>query len=111
MLSVIQIDYIRYLRDNEGTSISEIASRVKCDWKTAKKYADEDVNLQQRSRRSRKKTVMEGFVEYLEDWLEEDQQMPKKQRRTAKAMFKELQKLGYQGSDHTVRDYVCKIKQ
>ena len=111
MLSVTQIDYIKHLRDNEDASISEIVSRVKCDWKTAKKYADGDVNLQKRGKRKRKKTVMEGYVEYIEEWLEEDQRMPKKQRRTAKAMFKELQKLGYQGSDRTVRDYVRKIKQ
>src|SRR5690554_6802408 len=54
---------------------------------------------------------MEGFEEYLEAWLHEDQRMPKKQRRTAKKIFEELQKLGYQGSDRTVREYVRKIKQ
>jgi len=37
--------------------------------------------------------------------------MPKKQRLTAKKIFEELQKLGYQGSDRTVREYVRKIKQ
>lgn len=47
-----QIDYIKHLRDNEGASISEIASRVKCDWRTARKYADGEVDLQQRGSRS-----------------------------------------------------------
>jgi transposase len=108
---VTQIDYIKHLRDIEGASISEIAIRVKCDWKTAKKYADGNIDLRQRGRRSRKKTVMKGFEEYLEAWLHEDQRMPKKQRRTAKKIFEELQKLGYQGSDRTVREYVRKIKQ
>ena len=60
---------------------------------------------------NRKKTVMEGYEEYIEDGCIEDQRMPRKQRRTAKAMFKDLLKLGYQGSDRTVRDYVRKIKQ
>ncbi|MDR9785891.1 MAG: hypothetical protein RJR37_01180 [Peptococcaceae bacterium MAG4] len=40
-----QIDYIKHLRDIEGASISEIAARVKCDWKTAKKYADGSIDL------------------------------------------------------------------
>lgn len=58
MLTVTQIDYIKHLRNNEDTSISEIASRVQCDWKTAKKYADGDINLQKRGKRSRRKAVM-----------------------------------------------------
>lgn len=35
----------------------------------------------------------------------EDQRIPKKQRRTAKVMFKDIQELGYQGSDRTVQEY------
>ena len=100
MLSVTQIDYIRHLRDVEGASISEIAARVKCDWKTAKKYADGSVDLRQRGRRARKKTAMEGFEEYIEAWLLEDERLPRKQRRTAKKMFEDLLRIGYQGSDH-----------
>lgn len=110
MLSVTQIDYIRHLRDVEGASISEIAARVKCDWKTAKKYADGSVDLRQRGRRARKKTAMEGFEEYIEAWLLEDERLPRKQRRTAKKMFEDLLRTGYQGSDRTVRDYVRKKK-
>src|SRR5690554_7550504 len=89
--TIREIDYIKHLRDIEGASISEIAARVKCDWKTAKKYADGNIDLRRRGRRSRKKTVMEGFEEYLEAWLHEDQRMPKKQRRTAKRFFKKRQ--------------------
>ena len=111
MLTVTQIDYIKHLRENEGASISEIASRLKCSWKTAKKYADGEVDLQKRHRRARKKTVMEGYEEFIEAMLEENQLIPRKQRKTAKAIFDELQKIGYQGSERTVRDYVCKIKQ
>ena len=110
MLSVTQIDYIRHLRDVEGASISEIATRVKCDWKTAKKYADGTVDVRQRGRRARRKTAMEGFEEYIEAWLLEDERLPRKQRRTAKKMFEDLKKLCYQGSDRTVRDYVRKKK-
>lgn len=47
MLTVTQIDYIKHLRENEDASISEIASRLQCDWKTAKKYADGDIDLQE----------------------------------------------------------------
>ena len=89
MLTVTQVDYIKHLRENEDASISEIAFRLQCDWKTAKKYADGDINLQERGKRTRKKTVMEGFDEYLKDWLLEDRRVPRSQRRTAKVMFKD----------------------
>jgi hypothetical protein len=111
VLSVTQIDYISHLRDIEGAPISEIAARIKCDWKTAKKYVDGILGLGQRGRRVRKKMVMEDFEEYFEAWLEEDQRMPRKQRRTAKKTFEELKKLCYQGLDRMVREYVRRMKQ
>jgi len=43
---VTQIDYIKHLREIEGASISEIATRVECCWSTAKKYADGNIDLQ-----------------------------------------------------------------
>ncbi len=106
-----QVDYIKHLRNNEGASISEIARRVGCCWETAKKYADGDIDLQKRGRRKRKKTVMEGYEEDIIDILVQDQREEKKQRRTAKVIFKELKKLGYQGSYRTVRGYVRKAKE
>jgi len=111
VLTVTQIEYIKHLRENEGASISEIASRVKCCWKTAKKYADGEVNLQTRGNRKRKQQVMDGYEEWIEAWLVEDQRMPMKQRRTAKVMYESLLELGYQGSARTVREYVRRIKQ
>lgn len=111
MLTVTQVDYIKHLREKEGASISEIATRVQCSWKTAKKYADGNIDLQGRGKRRRKKRVMEGYEEWIEAWLIEDQRMPRKQRRTAKVMYESLLELGYQGSDRTVREYVRRIRQ
>ncbi len=111
MLTVTQVDYIKHLRNNEGASISEIASRVGCCWETAKKYADGNIDLQKRGRRKRRKPVMEGFEEEIVDILVNDQRVNAKQRRTAKKIFEELQELGYQGSDRTVREYVRKAKE
>jgi transposase len=111
VLTVTQINYIKQLREDEGASISEIARRLKCSWKTAKKYADGEINLQTRGKRKRKKTVMDGYEEWVEAWLVEDQRMPRKQRRTAKVIYESLLELGYRGSDRTVRGYVRQMKQ
>ena len=53
---------------------------------------------------------MEGYEEWVEAMLEEDQRMPRKQRRTAQKIYEELLEIGYLGSARTVRDYVRHIK-
>jgi len=108
---VTQIDYIKHLREIEGASVNEIATRIECSWKTAKKYADSNIDLQMKYKQKRRRRVMEGYEEWIEAWLEEDQRMPKKQRRTAKKIYEGLVELGYQGSDRTVREYVRRMKQ
>ena len=90
-----QIEYIKHLRENEGASISEIATRVECSWKTAKKYADGTIDLQGRPKQKRKRRVMEGYEEWVEAMLEEDQRMPRKQRCTAKTIYETLVEMGY----------------
>ena len=48
MLSVIQAKYIKELREVKGLSVAKISSMNEIAWKTAKKYADEDVVLENR---------------------------------------------------------------
>jgi transposase len=52
-----------------------------------------------------------AYIEELERRLEEDQQLPKKRRRTAQALFEELQNQGYYGSYDSVRRYVKRWRQ
>ncbi|NMB40806.1 MAG: transposase [Firmicutes bacterium] len=54
---------------------------------------------------------MDGYEEWVEAFLVEDQRMPRKQRRTAKAIYKTLLEMDYQGSSRTVRNYVRNIRQ
>ncbi|HZK18961.1 MAG TPA: hypothetical protein VFD15_06565 [Clostridia bacterium] len=88
-----QIDYIKHLRENEGESISGIARRVKCSWKTAKKYADGEINLQTRGRRKRKKRVMDGY----EEWVEAFGRGPKNAEKTKTDGKSHLQNLARDG--------------
>lgn len=105
-----QANYIKELREREGASISEIASRLNICWTTAKKHADSPVDFGQQPKRRRKRVVMDGFEEYVEAWLQEDQLKRRKHRRTAKSIYEGLLKVGYQGSERTVRDCVRKAK-
>lgn len=112
MLEVTQIDYIKHLRENEGCSISEIAKRLEINWRTAKKYADGNIEIQNKPKQQRKKPVMGPYLNLIEAWLEEDLRMPKKQRRTAKAIYKQLQKnTDFNGSPRIVRLYVSEKRK
>ena len=112
MLEMSQINYIKRLREKEGCSISEIAKRLKINWRTAKKYADGEVEVQKLAKQQREKPVMGPYLSLIEAWLEEDLRMPKKQRRTAKAIYKQLKECtDFEGSARSVRYYVKKIRE
>lgn len=112
MLKMTQINYIKELREKEGLSISEISRRLKIHWSTAKKYADEKVEIKDKPTSKRKRPVMGPYEDIVEAWLEEDQRMPRKQRRTAKTIHKQLTELtDFNGSKRTVREYVRKIRK
>jgi len=103
-----QVEYIRYLRNKEGLSIAEIARRVQVSWPTAKKYADADcIEYQKGPKKKRVAPVMGPYMEVVDAWLQEDERVNKKQRRTAKMIYEQLCKeTGFSGSERTVRDYV-----
>lgn len=112
MLEMSQINYIKRLREKEGCSISEIATRLKINWRTAKKYADNTVSIQDKPKRKRESPVMGPYMHIVDAWLEEDQIMPAKQRRTAKAIYDQLKEAtDFKGSYRTVRRYVSKKKK
>jgi len=112
MLKMPQQQYIKFLREFEGHSISEIADQLGIDWRTAKKYADkEDWNLPTTDK-SRKSPVMEPFKEIVETWLIEDNHLPRKQRHTDCQIFKRLKnEYGFPGALRTVTAYVSKRRK
>jgi hypothetical protein len=66
MLTLTQQEYIKFLRERETLSISEISKRVDVDWRTAKKYADkEDWNINGASRSTNGCKVMDPFMEIV----------------------------------------------
>ena len=90
MLDMSQINYIKRLRDKEGKTITDIAEKLEISWRTAKKYADGDVNTEDRPKGKRTRPVMGPYTEVVDAWLAEDRKAPKKQRRTAKAIYDQL---------------------
>ena len=107
-----QQQYIKYLYETEELSINEISTTVGVNWRTAAKYAKKgDWNLVQ-SARKRRRPVLEPFVDTIDVWLLEDQLLPRKDRRTAKAIWILLKEHhDFTGSDRTVRAYVAERKK
>ena len=111
MLKMAQIDYIKHLREEDKLSISKIAEKLEINWRTAKKYADEDPNPAS-SRRRRQRPVMGPYANIVDAWLQEDMLAPRKQQRTAKAIYEQLkERTDFSGSIRTVRYYVSKKRK
>lgn len=107
MLAVAEVNYIKHLREIEELSINEISRKMGCNWRTAKKYADGETSPP--SLPIQKKGMMydKGFGEIVDCWLEEDFKLKKKERRTNKKIFDDLQKKhNFKGSYRTVCDYI-----
>ena len=115
MLTMDQIHHIRQLYYSQGlTNISEIAKITGLNWKTVSKYVDmTDFNVQDpmpEEQHTFKK--LEPFIPLIDEWLEEDKKAPRKQRHTAKRVFRRLEKEadGFNCSYRLVADYVKKKK-
>ena len=95
-----QQQYIKELYENEDLSLSEIARRTKLNFRTVQKYAYKDdwnmeklPNLQAESYPSLKE-----YIPYIDEWMETDRKLPRKQRHTAMRMYTRLaEEHGYTG--------------
>ena len=107
-----QQQYIKYLYEKEECSINEISRRVGVNWRTAAKYAKKDDWNESMKRTERRRPVMEPFMEIVDTWLMEDMLKPRKERRTAAAVYRQLRdQYDFKGSERTVRGYVSSRKK
>jgi len=111
MLEVTRINYIKMLREEKGLSISEISRKIEINWRTAKKYADGNFTTQEAPRRKKTSPIMGPYEVVIDLWLEEDVLSPVKQKITARNIYQRLCKLGFKGSERTVREYVKKRRK
>lgn len=112
MLTVPKQQYIKLLREIEGCHISDIAKRAGVNWRTAKKYADQENWTPAVGRRGCRRSVMDKFQDIVDTWLIEDRQLPRKQRHSAARIYTRLQEeYGFVGAARTVRSYVSHRKR
>ncbi|MBS4007147.1 MAG: IS21 family transposase [Clostridium sp.] len=94
----------------KGENISQIASALHLDWKTVQKYVDKtDFNEPAPKPASERRFCLklDPYKPTIDQWLVEDKQAPRKQRHTAKKVFRRLKKEvpGFNCSYRTVASY------
>jgi transposase len=111
VIAMPQQNHIKELYEREGKSISEISRIVGVSWRVAKKYAlKEDWN--EPAEIKPKKSIMDPYVDIIDIWLLEDSLRPRKERRPAIKIYRDLRDdYGYQGSERAARGFVAERKK
>ncbi|WP_277587401.1 hypothetical protein [Psychrobacillus antarcticus] len=81
MLTMSDINCIKHLRNEKGLSIDAIAKALNINWRTAKKYADENELPSSIIKPRKGMMYKEKWGLMVSDWLFEDAREKKKLRR------------------------------
>ncbi|MFR8492326.1 MAG: hypothetical protein ACLVC1_01445 [Mediterraneibacter gnavus] len=93
MTTMDQIHRIRELYYEQDKNLNEIAIIMGCDWRTVRKYVDmEDFSCPPPTPASVEvhESKLDPFKPLIDEWLRADKLAPRKQRHTAKRVFKRL---------------------
>ncbi|MDH4261182.1 MAG: IS21 family transposase [Gammaproteobacteria bacterium] len=97
---------IRRLRYREGLSIKEISRRTGLARNTVRRWLRAKEGAEPLYRRKTGETLVSSFAQRLQQWLEADARRAKRDRRTALALWRQLQALGFKGSYSRVSEFV-----
>lgn len=116
MTTMEQIHRIRELYYGQEKNLKEIAIIMNCDWRTVRKYVDmEDFNTPSPTPVSEEEHEfkLDPFKPLIGEWLEADKLAPRKQRHTAKRIYRRLrdEAKGFNCSYRLVALYVAEKKE
>jgi len=100
------IGKIRRLHLRDGLTISEICRKTGISRNTVKKWLKAPDGAEPKYQRKAKPTLLTPYEERLKGWLEADSRRPKRDRRTALALYGKLQQEGFTGSYTRVTEYI-----
>jgi len=90
MLTMDQINYITAIREFEGLSLREICRRTGFHFDTVKKYVDRDDWNDKPGEPKNRESGLDPLKHIIDEWLQTDLKMPRKQRHTAVRVFARL---------------------
>jgi transposase len=97
---------VRRLRFRDGLSISEIARRTSLSRNTIKTWLREPVRREMKYARPGGPKKLDAHAGWLQQALETDSRRPRKERRTARRLFEQLQAEGFAGDYSRVTEFV-----
>ena len=98
---------VRRLRLREGLSISEIARRTSLSRNTIKTWLREPApRTEMAYQRPAGPKVLAGFTAWLDQAVKTDEHRARKERRTARRLFEQLQEQGFAGHYCRVTEYL-----
>jgi hypothetical protein len=106
MLTVETIRKIRLAIHRDGKTIRQTVRDLRVSRNTVRKVIRSQQTAFTYRRSTQPRPVLGAFVERLEQALEEDKKLSKRQRRSCIVLFEQLQAEGYAGGYDSVRRYV-----
>ena len=107
MLAQMEVYRIREMREKQGKGLREISRETGYAFKMVKKYADKE-DFSEEIPRRKKGSKLDPYKPEIDQWLEEDTKVRKKQRHTAVKVYNRL-KSAYKDfpvGERKVRSYV-----
>ena len=112
MLTLELRERIRRAYYIEHQSIRQISEEVGHSRDTISRVISENPpDASQRPRRNKPSPVFGAYQHRIEELMERNERLPKKQRYTANKIFETLQSEGYQGCASRVRQYIAAWKR
>ena len=106
MLTVETIRKIRLAYYRDGKSIRKIATEFHMSKNTVKRVLRSGETEFQYVRKSQPKPRLKEYIDSLVAKLKEDEDFPRKRRRTAQSLYEQIQAEGYRGAYDSVRRFV-----
>ena len=106
MISVEDREKIRRAYFNDKKSMRQIAKELHVARKTVGKAIESAEAETYRLSKPRVAPVLGPYKQRIDELLNENEHLPRKQRYTSPTICKEIRKGGYQGSESTVRAYL-----
>lgn len=113
MKTMAEKQYIKHLYENEEKSLRQIAQITNMDFRTVQKYAHQSNWSLDKLPNMNPETypAMGPYIAVVDEWLEQDQREPRKQRHTIKRVYERLRdEHEYTGSYDSVKRYYNKKK-
>jgi len=111
MIKVEDIEAIRRAYFIEGLSMREIARTLHHGRRLVKKAIADPGPYQYQLRKPSAAPVLGPYHDRINELLIESEQQPRKQRYTARRIYRLIRDEGYQGSESTVRHYAGPIRK